>query len=264
MSKKTALKVKEVEGEVVDQQVIEVGDTNAADELEAMFQELDSLGEIVLDSPANLDEEGLDEESMIQIGQAANVQDMREKATEEMNQLSQAIPDDSSLISDTIANKGSGKKAPVTKRISTMGLSKSAALTKALGAKFEDFLTLEIKDMSLTSAERSEKCNAKMEEIDRLPVKIGEKVVNFYAHLANGAQLSNYTKIAIELLIKNGEITAKSLRERYLARPYTLGTSNSQTTQLMKVLTVLGLAKKDGARLVPNPDSTLLPMFCTE
>lgn len=263
MSKKAALKVQEVEAEVVESVEATV---NPVDELDAMFNELDSLGEIVLEAPAEvaLDDEELDEESMIEIGQAANVMEMREKATEEMNEMSEAIPDDSSLLSDAIANKTTGRKAPVTKRISTMGLSKSAALTKALGAKFEDFLTLQVSDMSLDPEAQNDKRFAKMEEIDRLPVKIGEKVVNFYAHLANGAQLSNYTKIAIDLLIKNGEITAKSLRERYLSRPYTLGTSNSQTTQLMKVLTVLELAKKDGARLVPNPDSTLLPMFSAE
>ena len=140
-------------------------------------------------------------------------------------------------------------------------MKKSEALSKALGSKLQDFMCLSINDATLEPADLQTKIEAKLTEIDALPIKIQEKVVNFFAHLSNGAQLSNYTRIAIDLLIKNGEITSKALRDAYIARPYSTGTANSQCTQLMKLLQVLELANKEAGKLVANQESALLPMF---
>lgn len=176
--------------------------------------------------------------------------DLKAAAAEELNEQQPTPP----------APAADDKKpAPQTKRINTMGMKKSEALVKSLGAKAADYLTLNMADIELPEAEQKAKHQALLETIDGLPIKIGEKVVNLYAHIANGATLSNYTKMAIYLLVKDGELSSKTLKDAYIARPYTEGTANSQATQMMKLLPTLGLATRSAGKLIVNPDSVLLP-----
>lgn len=246
--------VEETDEVVADSAVEEVRDPLAdLDELESMFEDLEAgLSTKPIDN-------GLTEEEMVMAGAAATLEEVRSEAMAELDELSSPIADDAALA--TGVAPAPKKKAPVTKRISSMGLTKSAALSKALGSKLNDYLTLSLEDAQHPPADLQVKIDAKLAEIDQLPVKIQEKVVNFYAHLANGATLSNYTKIALDILVKDREISSKTLRDAYVARPYSLGTANSQCTQLMKLLVVLGLAEKGAGKLTANPDSALLPMF---
>lgn len=256
-----ALKIQEEVTEVVDAVVVEDATTgvNELDELDAMFAELDGVGEIAIETP----ESELNEADMLEAGHAAAIHDAKIEAFAELDEMSEPVPDNSTLATG-VEEAQAKRKAPVTRRISSHGLSKSQALAAALGTKINDYLVLSGADAGLDEAAMQASVEAKLVEIDTLPVKIQEKVVNFFAHLANGAALSNYTRMAIELLVKNGELSSKQLRDAYLARPYSLGTANSQCTQMMKLLPVLGLAKRQGAVLVADSDSTLLPMFATE
>lgn len=234
--------------------VVDGGDP--LDELDAMFEALEAettavSGELVIET--------VSEDDMIQAGADASLADVRAEALAEMDEMSTPVAEGSALATGAAPT---GKKAPpVTKRISSLGMKKSEALTKALGAKLNDYLTLSVEDVGLDPAALQVKIDAKLAEIDALPIKIQEKVVNFYAHLSNGATLSNYTKMAIDILVKDREISSKTLRDAYVARPYSLGTANSQCTQLMKLMTVLELADKAAGKLVANPNSSLLPMF---
>lgn len=155
--------------------------------------------------------------------------------------------------------------ATQTKRINTAGMTKSEALVKALGARANEFLIINVSDADLKPAQQASKIAALLEEIDNnTPIKIQEKVVNLYAHIANGANLSNYTATAIHLLVKDGELTSKSLKDAYLAHPYAEGTASSQTTQMMKLLPMLGLAIRSGSKLTVNDDSMLLPILAAK
>lgn len=237
--------------ELVNDEVV-ISPADEMDELEAMFSELE--GE--LSSP----QVEPTEEEMAAAGQAVVVEELRAAAEEEMAELSNALPDDSALATGALSEPVK-RKGPVTKRISTAGGPKSEAISKALGSKLTDYLLLEVDDLALDGTDQADKVVAKLKEIDGLPVKIGEKVVNLYAHLVNGATLSTYTRMAIEMLVRDGQLSSKGLRDAYIARPYSIGTANSQCTQLMKLLPTLGLATKTGSLLTANPNSTLLPMF---
>lgn len=251
-----ALKVREeVDADLgVQEVVIDGGDP--LDELDAMFQELEAD---MSSGSEDLVIEAISEADMIQAGADASLAEIRAEALAEMDELSTPVADGSLLA--TGAAEPAKKKAPVTKRISSLGMTKSEALAKALGSKLNDYLTLSLEDAQHPPADLQQKIDAKLTEIDSLPIKIQEKVVNFFAHLSNGAALSNYTKIAIDILVKDREISSKALRDAYIARPYSMGTANSQCTQLMKLLVVLGLAEKGAGKLTANPDSALLPMF---
>lgn len=236
---------------------------DSLDDLEAMFEELeagmtnDGIGEVVIDD--------LSEADLVDAGIAADIQEAKAEALAEMDEQGEPLDDSAGMATGMAQAEPAKPKpkraAPVTKRISSLGMKKSEALSKALGSKLQDFMCLNINDATLEPADLQAKIEAKLTEIDALPIKIQEKVVNFFAHLSNGAQLSNYTKMAIDLLIKDGEITSKALRDAYIARPYSPGTANSQCTQLMKLLQVLELANKEAGKLVANQESALLPMF---
>ena len=214
------------------------------EELDQMFNELEAGLEPVALTPS--------EEQQIEAGAASEITDLKTAAQQE-------LAEQSAPVVTPVANEPTKGKAPTTKRIATMGMKKSVAIVNALGAKAPDFLTLNLADASLSDAEQAEKREEFLKEIDGLPVKIQEKVVNFYAHVAQGATLSTYTVIAIRLLQKEGELTSKTLKDAYIARPYTEGTASSQATQMMRLLPLLGLAKRNGSKLVVNSDSVLLP-----
>lgn len=197
------------------------------------------------------------EQEMIQAGHTLMIDDLKAQAALEVAEQGNPAPDDAQMPLPAGTTK---KAAPVTKRIATMGMKKSEALVKALGARSNEFLLVDLKYLSLTEEQQSEKIQTLLDEVDsNTPIKIQEKVVNLFAHLANGASLSNYTKMAVALLVKDGELTSKSLKDAYIARPYTEGTASSQATQMMKLLPMMGIATRTAGKLVVNPDSTLLP-----
>lgn len=253
-----ALKIQEV----VETTVESVDPLSSLDELDAMFEELEansSVGEVELVVEDHDIE--LSEEELAEVGVQASIIEARNEALAEMDEAGEPVDDESGIAVGAAEAVKPKRAAPVTKRISVAGVKKSEALVKALSGKLVDYLSLTMTNASLPAEDLEKVIEAKLIEIDGLPVKIQEKVVNFYAHLSNGAALSNYTKIAVDMLAKTGEITSKGLRDAYIARPYSVGTANSQCTQLMRVLQVLELAKKDGGKLVANPDSLLLPML---
>lgn len=195
------------------------------------------------------------EEQTSSLAPVSNVEELRKLAQEEQEEQQEPV-------AATTPAESPKNKAPQTRRIATMGMKKSEALVKALGNRAADFLTINLSDADLPDAERQAKIDELLATIDdskKTPIKIQEKVINFYAHLSNGAQLSNYTVMAIQLLVKDGELTSKTLKDAYEARPYSQGTASSQATQMMKLLPLLGLAVRNGQKLTINPDSVLLP-----
>lgn len=78
-----------------------------------------------------------------------------------------------------------------------------------------------------------------LEACDVMPKKTREKAVNLMDWFVRGSAMSVYTKIGMELLLEEGEISSTALRNRYLANPgksYTLGTANAQTGQVIRLL----------------------------
>lgn len=227
---------------------------NDADELDNMFsqleQELEASGVstgVVIDNEAD----------HIAAGQHISVEDLKAAALQELDEQSQPLSDESRKP------EPQKKKNPApSKRISTLGLTVSQSLAQGLGSKLDELLTLDVADLSLSDEDAHNKRHELMTKLDdKLPKKIGEKVVNLFASIAKGATLSTYTRIAIDLLVRDGEMTSKTLKDQYIARPYSEGTASSQCTQMMNLLPLLGIARKETGKLVLNKDSLLLPML---
>ncbi|MEG0063058.1 MAG: hypothetical protein RR740_00495 [Pseudomonas sp.] len=225
-------------------------------DLDGMFEELEAaLPETakVVGLPANVEpEQPLEVEHHIEAGKSATDDELKKLALEELDEQSEPVSDEAK------APEAGKRKAPVTKRISSVGMTKSVALATALGDDLEQHLTIDSRWTALSEEEQTDKRFALLEEIDGLPVKIGEKVTNLFAAIAKGATLSVYTQMAVDLLMKDGELTSKSLKDAYIARPYSEGTASSQATQMMKLLPTLGLAERAAGKLVVNLHSPLL------
>lgn len=146
------------------------------------------------------------------------------------------------------APKGEAKPAkPVKMKARAHGASKpSAALIARLGSveAVETHLRIEAGDSELSTKDLTELLKERMASLDTLPKKVGEKAVNLIAHLAGNAKLSCYTEIALEILLETGELSSKTLYDRYKARPYSEGTSRSQCGQLMQLLPAMGIAER--------------------
>lgn len=255
-SKKALQQVEQIENNAAEDEIV-LPQAQSVDELDAMFDDLEaSLGDGIVVNGLPEAPEVHDEVHLIAAGQAATNDELRALALEELNENSEHHPENAKL-----PEAQSKKKAPVTKRISTAGMAKSEALATALGDKLDTLLMVDSDDLSLPEDQQFDKRIALLEKIDGLPKKIGEKATNLFAHVSKGAQLSNYTRIAINFLLQHGEMTSKQLKDTYLSRPYSEGTSSSQTTQLMNLLPALGIAKKEAGKLVVNPTSTLFPLL---
>ena len=158
------------------------------------------------------------------------------------------------LVVETEAAPAETEK-PAKIKARAHGASKpSAALIARLGSveAVEAHLHIDASDGTLSRADLSTLIKSRMEDLDGLPKKVGEKAVNLIAHIAGGAGLSCYTRIALEMLLESGELTSKALYERYKPRPYSEGTSRSQCGQLMQLLPAMGIAER------PVPGSLVL------
>ncbi|MCX2843202.1 hypothetical protein OQJ59_16450 [Microbulbifer thermotolerans] len=97
-----------------------------------------------------------------------------------------------------------------------------------------------------------------MSAFDGVAKKIQEKVVKVFSYIHRGVQLSNYTRMALDLLKdSDGSITTDDIRAAYWACPYSSGTINAQSSQMMKLLPLLGIANREGKKLILREDSTL-------
>lgn len=243
--------LKTIEQEDQPVSVEEIVLSSPGDDMDAMFDELEAGFKETLTVVST---EEHSESDMIQVGRQLTTDQLRQEALVELDEASSPTPDNAVMPSEQ-------KAKAKTARVSTIGMAKSVALAVTLGDKLEEMLTIDASDLDLSDEDRFTKRFELLEAIDTLPIKIGEKVANLFSHIAKGAALSNYTAKAIEHLNKEGSITTKSLKDVYLARPYTEGTASSQTTQMMKLLPILGIAVRSGNMLVVNEKSLLLPLL---
>lgn len=122
----------------------------------------------------------------------------------------------------------------------------SEAVASKVGASVDDWVMFD----SWTEADAEAYRDRVLAACDALPKKTREKALNLIDWNVRGTSLSVYSRIALDQLITDGEISSASLRHRYMSNPgksYTIGTSNAQTGQLMKILATFELIDEDGA-----------------
>lgn len=168
-----------------------------------------------------------------------------------------------------------GKKAAVPKtpkepkepRASSVNTKAGDLLKIKLGEKWLDYLifnnadatTLEQAGLEMKAQEFIDKMNDR----DAIAGKVQEKAIMFLTWMARGGNLNEVLKRAITVLHEKDELTSGdkgNLQLNLLEKPYSTGTSRSQSNQVFMLFPILGLCVKEKGRMVPNPDSMLLPI----
>ncbi|BCM78016.1 hypothetical protein K3H43_15965 [Aeromonas veronii] len=248
------LEAPEATADAVDASPVEVAEavTEALSEDVAADAQIDALGADLDDLDALLGSDVAFPTSTIEeVAQELAMVETREELYAETDADAAGAAD---LVVETEAAPAESEK-PAKIKARAHGASKpSAALIARLGSveAVEAHLHIDASDGTLSRADLSTLIKSRMEDLDSLPKKVGEKAVNLIAHIAGGAGLSCYTRIALEMLLESGELTSKALYERYKARPYSEGTSRSQCGQLMQLLPAMGIAER------PVPGSLVL------
>jgi hypothetical protein len=91
---------------------------------------------------------------------------------------------------------------------------------------------------------------------DAAAKKVGEKIVNLFAASAGKAKLSEFTQTALRC-IAGGSTTSKAIYEAMIADGYSVGTSRSQSQQMMHLLPLTGIAKREKDTLTLESESVL-------
>jgi hypothetical protein len=93
--------------------------------------------------------------------------------------------------------------------------------------------------------------------------KVAEKVYNGLCYLADRGKLSIFTRVALDKLLIEQEATTSGLVKAYMEceKHYGESTARSQATQMMSVLPILKLAKREGSKLILDNESPVLKLF---
>jgi len=149
--------------------------------------------------------------------------------------------------------KSKPKKASKPKAPSVTGMATSEAVKTILGTDWEKNLVLD--------AANPESPDVILSRLDSLAKKQSMKAVNVFKWIQRGNNLEGYVSKALDLLIKNGSMSSENLREHYLAHPYSQGTANSQSNQIMSLFPALSIAQRDGKTLTLNENSTIVATY---
>ncbi|MCU6236701.1 hypothetical protein KWH75_06420 [Morganella morganii] len=108
---------------------------------------------------------------------------------------------------------------------------------------------------------------ALVEAYEKCPKKAKDKVANLIQWAVKGNELSVYTQLCIENLIKNNTSTSEMFRLHMMSnptRPYPAATAGSQAGQLMAVLPALNIADRVGKNLTLKADSPIVKLFVSQ
>lgn len=159
--------------------------------------------------------------------------------------------------------KADKPKEPRVNAGSTANMKKSDAIRHKLGDACYQICVLDTQMAKMNDADLKVAIDQVIADVDTLPKKVGEKVLNLLCAINGKDNLSVYTKIAIELLKEKGPegMTTADLRQKYLDRPYSPGTSSAQSSQMFQLLPFLGIAKRSGNTMILNEESVFADMF---
>jgi len=149
---------------------------------------------------------------------------------------------------------------PVVAKIKTVkGASRSAKIVTRLAKEFDDYAMLTPDWGTLSEEARADKFAT---VIDGMAKYVGDKAVNLFAFLKTGGALSVVTARAFEVLLKDGHVTGGkdgNMVQNLLAKPYSIGTANSQSNQILQLFTQLEIGKRTArGTVIVNEDSVIL------
>lgn len=249
--------------------VTTASDTAAFDDMDSLLAELEMPTPVVTETAALTD---VTESELADLAAATAVADAKKEVydaaeaggMEEAVVVTEpgAVADAKKEAYDAAEAGGMGEevaKAPKAKSRASGESKPSAALIARLGSVDAVYsqLIYSADDAKRTEADLAKECDLRLKSFDSLPKKIGEKAVNLVMHLAGSSTLSVYTDMALTMLFESGELDSKKLVERYMARPYSEGTSRSQAGQIMRLLQAFDIAEGTTSHLTLKKGSII-------
>ncbi|CDT53413.1 hypothetical protein VCR15J2_390067 [Vibrio coralliirubri] len=248
----------------IDELVLEGADDSEVEaKSDIVLDDLDDeLEELLASDPATQDNTELYEEDEVEEDEVLAKPETKTSEVESNKKkaANKKIPTEDESSEEPVA-KPETKKTAAKRGPGVSGLSKSEAVKVKLGESINTHMVLvkadtEVEDMTGL-------INSRLNDIDKLPKKVGEKVLNMFQHLNSGVALSVYTDIALDMLFKNGTLSSTELRDRYQEK-YSKGTASAQSSQLMQVINFMKIGTLAGKTLTLNPDSVLAEKLNTE
>ncbi|MFW6855317.1 hypothetical protein ACODYM_28920 [Burkholderia gladioli] len=159
-------------------------------------------------------------------------------------------------------NKIERRPPPVLNPLRNTFAKKSEKIAAKLGDSQGSILMIEAGDEKLTAGELDAKQKALLKEIDEKAKKVGEKAVMLLGWIKAGGKLNEIMARTFAVLEKDGCITSGdegNLIKNFLKKPYSIGTARAQASQMFMLLPALKICDRQGGKMVPNPNSALLP-----
>lgn len=159
-------------------------------------------------------------------------------------------------------------KPPKELRATSITHKPGALLVAKMGASWRDTVVLSMAVAggdadALTTAQ--DEFIARMNDGEAIADKVKEKMLMLFTWLKDGKgadDLNEVMRRTFRVLHAKGELTSGdkgNLQLDLLAKPYSMGTARSQANQMFMALPELGITVKEKGKMVPNPDSALLP-----
>jgi hypothetical protein len=247
---KNADATKAVKTNETNEEVIEMTESMKKvemDELDAILSGDfgDGLDEVVIDRSSEMEE--------------TDDLDMIEAALEEVEVVEAAKPEPEAAMSEEIPDSDDVVEIPTTSAIETAAEIPDAGKTPRKSLGHGHVPSTEIPSILSDKMIAAMESDFTLVELDGLAKKVREKVINIAQTLSGKSTLSVYTKVAIEALKDQGELSIQGIKDAFEAhRPYGAGTLSAQSSQMMSLLPAMGIAERMGNVLKLNVDSKVL------
>jgi hypothetical protein len=158
------------------------------------------------------------------------------------------------------AAKAAKKAEPKPVRPTSITHKPGALMVAKLGEKWRDIVVFDV-----TASEHTEAQDAFVERMNdpkAIADKVRDKAIMLLSWIKTGGELNKVMDITFRTLHKDGHLASGekgNLHLALLAKPFTKGTANSQSNQMFMLLPELKVTVKEKGRMVPNPNSALLP-----
>lgn len=224
--------------------------------------------------PATLDAQLSETEDMLGL---LEIEDFANDSVETQNNVLEVIEQPTETKEQILEQVLEGIDEQSTKKIETKEESKAPENIETIETKEEAEIAIleethnenEQELETLTEKTLQEQCEAEMVKLETemkagsffTQKKVEEKVRHFFKTLRGGAGLNTVVKIALETYKRDGYIESGrkgNLYQALLEKPYSIGTANAQSGQIIDMFPRIGMMIKDGKTLKANPDSKIL------
>lgn len=136
--------------------------------------------------------------------------------------------------------------------------------SEAIKAIIPGSFALQASDMDIAGVGLVELNKERMDKFDVAAVKVKEKIINAFKWYCDAATLSKYTALAIKFLVEKESVTSAEMVAMYVGTYLGESTGRAQTSQMMLLLPLLCVAKREGNRLTLNEESMLVAQYKSE